>query len=407
MTDEERQTALVLLTSTLSNADENYVEEQVEPSDGLGFAETVDPVIAADVDMAAGDEIYTNGTEHDDTQETSSAESVPSAVAADTAPSSPTVLSGFPAAPFVHGEFRVALPELQIGNGDGRRNYNFESGPGRSLVHAALSPDSLAPIFVMQVDGVWHVVDGWARVTALRQQFGDSANIMVRAVRWAATAKDALYARFAGQFLQLGSRKIDKATLLLGFHRAWEVPQQILAARIGWTESKVSKQLAAAVLIDDASEFAQLLIKADDPPIDYLWKVQRAREDAAKDDAAHPKRATHNGEVAKLAAKLHELLAKPQRYDPNDALIRLGLVKSASAAGLSPGGDDSVSLFVTEPLEPFDCVEGSDGEPIAFLEMGADSLVNIRFVIDTASLTDAQKADARARLRDAIDRFIG
>lgn len=315
------------------------------------------------------------------------------------------ILGTFPPAPFVEGEFRLQLPELQIGAASGwRGDYNFESGPGRSLFSAAIAPDSLAPIAVMKVNSAWHVVDGWARVEALRRQFGDTANIMVRVVLWTGSEKDALYSRFAAEFLGLGSKKIDKARLLLQFHEAWHVPQQVLAARVGWTESKVSKQLAAATVSKEAPGFIKLLVKAEDPPIDYLWKVQRAREQAAEDDASHPRRAPHNSEVARLTKRLEDLLHKPERYEPKEALAKLGIEKPGSTKPAS--GEAGADPAPSEAPEIIDYVMGFDDEPIAAFEMTADNVVRIRFLIDPAAMSPHEKEEARGRLREAIDKFL-
>lgn len=315
-----------------------------------------------------------------------------------------SVIGGFPPAPPVPGEFRLVLNVLAIGKHAIRSDFDFDTGPGKALLHAVVDIDSIAPITVMESDGGWHVVDGWLRVLAMRTQYGDTANVMVRVVKWEGSAEHAVYDRFQHEFLGLASRKVEKARLLLQVHRIWQVPQIVLAARIGWTQSKVSKHLDAAVADEEAPDFARLLLKPLDPPIDYLYKVQRARDLALEDDKDHPKRAPENGAVARLIGKLDQLLAKPDRFSPAEALEKLGIEKKVP--GKSATGQPDATLLVEAP-ELIDHVMGHDDQPIAAFEMTSDNFVNIRFLIDPAQMSAPEKEEARARLRDAIDRFIG
>ncbi|MBY0380294.1 MAG: hypothetical protein K2W78_00005, partial [Xanthobacteraceae bacterium] len=130
------------------------------------------------------------------------------------------IFKEFPAAPCQPGEFKVPLCDLLIGDQSPSGVYDFDSGAGEALLHAVQTPDNIAPIVVMKINEDWHVVDGWARVTAMRAQFGNTANVMVRVIEWDGTHNADLYNRFAATFLTLKSRKIDKSILLLQFHRA-------------------------------------------------------------------------------------------------------------------------------------------------------------------------------------------
>ncbi|PZP11644.1 MAG: hypothetical protein DI607_10455, partial [Sphingomonas hengshuiensis] len=120
------------------------------------------------------------------------------------------IFKEFPAAPQRPGEFKVPLCDLLIGDQSPSGVYDFESGAGEALLHAVQTPDNIAPIVVMKVTDDWHVVDGWARVTAMRFQFGNTANVMVRVIEWDGTHNADLYNRFAATFLTLKSRKVDK-----------------------------------------------------------------------------------------------------------------------------------------------------------------------------------------------------
>ena len=249
------------------------------------------------------------------------------------------IFKGFPAAPRQQGEFQLSLRDLVIGKASDGGVYDFDAGAAESLRHAVKVPENIAPIVVTKTGDIWHVTDGWARVEAFRTQFGNTDNVMVRVIEWDGTRDDALYNRFAATFLTLKSRKIDKSILLRQFHLAWNVPQLVLGARIGWTESRVTRELAAAEAMLEAPRFAELHVKAGDPPIDYLYKVQQARSDAAVDDKAHPKRAPEKGAVAKLDAKLETLLAKPERFATAEALAKLGIGKPDKTPATGPKGE--------------------------------------------------------------------
>jgi hypothetical protein len=117
------------------------------------------------------------------------------------------------------GEFLIPAPQLTIGSYVLRDDIDFSKGPAKILAHAAGNLASLTPIKVKKIGDVYHVVDGWLRVMAIRFQHGNTANVMVRAVPWDGSEKDALYHRFEAEFLQIGTRKIDKSCLLLQFRR--------------------------------------------------------------------------------------------------------------------------------------------------------------------------------------------
>jgi hypothetical protein len=317
------------------------------------------------------------------------------------------IFNGFPAAPLQPGEFQLPLCDLVIGETSDGGAYDFDSGTGESLLHAVLTPQNIAPIVVMKTGDAWHVTDGWARVTAFRSQFGNTDNVMVRVVMWDGTRNDALYNRFAATFLTLKSRKIDKSILLFQFHAAWNVPQQVLAARIGWTESRVTRELAAAEAFQEAPRFAELHVKAGDPPIDYLYKVQQAREAAARDDAAHPKRAPEKTAIAKLENKLESLLVRPERFGTAEALEKLGIVKPGKVKATAAAVGPAEALANIPAPELIDCVEDSGGEAIAMVEMAADQFPSIRLLIDAAAMDDRRKAEVRHLVHEALDRLLG
>lgn len=317
------------------------------------------------------------------------------------------IFKGFPAAPHQPGEFQLPLCDLVIGNVSDGGTYDFDAGAAESLVHAVKVPEAIAPVVVTKAGDAWHVTDGWARVKAFRVQFGNTANVMVRVIEWDGTRDDALYNRFAATFLTLKSRKIDKSILLRLFHLAWNVPQLVLAARIGWTESRVTRELAAAEAMIEAPRFAELHVKAGDPPIDYLYKVQQARSDAAADDAAHPKRAPEKGVVAKLDAKLEALLAKPERFATAEALAKLGVGKPDKTRGTASKGESTELVADVPAPEVIDCVEDSGGDAIAMIEVGADQLPSIRLLIDATGLDDRRKAEVRHLVHEALDRLLG
>lgn len=321
------------------------------------------------------------------------------------------IFKGFPAAPNQPGEFQLPLCDLVIGATSDGGVYDFDAGAAESLRHAVKVPESIAPVVITRSGDAWHVTDGWARVEAFRAQFGNTANVMVRVIEWDGTRDDALYNRFAETFLTLKSRKIDKSILLRRFHLAWSVPQLVLAARIGWTESRVTRELAAAEAMIEAPRFAELHVKAGDPPIDYLYKIQQARSDAAADDEAHPKRAPENGAVAKLNARLEALLAKPERFATGEALAKLGIGKPDKIQASVPKGESSevaADLPAIVPvLEIIDCVEDASGDAIAMIEVGADQLPSIRLLIDATTLDDRRKAEVRHLVHEALDRLLG
>lgn len=317
------------------------------------------------------------------------------------------IFGSFPAAPFQRGEFQVPLCDLFIGDQSPSGVYDFDSGPGEALLHAVQTPETIAPLVVMKVNDDWHVLDGWARVTAMRFQFGNTPNLLVRVIEWDGTHNAELYKRFAATFLTLKSRKIDKSILLRQFHLAWSVPQLVLAARIGWTESRVTRELAAAEAMLEAPRFAELHVKAGDPPIDYLYKVQQARSDAAAEDKAHPKRAPEKGAVAKLDMKLEVLLAKPERFATAEALAKLCIGKPDTTRASAPTGEPTdVGAAVPAP-EVIDCVEDSGGDAIAMIEVGADQLPSIRLLVDATTLDDRRKAEVRHLIHEALDRLLG
>ena len=317
------------------------------------------------------------------------------------------IFRGFPAAPRQRGEFQLPLRDLVIGKTSDSGVYDFDAGAAESLCHAVKMPESVAPIVVMKAGDAWHVIDGWARVMAFRFQFGNTENLMVRVIEWDGTRNDALYNRFAATFLTLKSRKIDKSILLRQFHLAWSVPQLVLAARIGWLESRVTRELAAAEAMLEAPRFAELHVKAGDPPIDYLYKVQQARDDAAADDQAHPKRAAEKGAVAKLDAKLEALLAKPERFATAEALTKLGIGKPGKTAATVQASEPTDVPAALPTPELIDCVEDSGGDAVALVEMSPDQFPSIRLLVDATTLDDRRKAEVRHLVHEALDRLLG
>lgn len=317
------------------------------------------------------------------------------------------IFKGFPAAPVQPGEFQLPLCDLLIGKTSDGGVYDFDAGAAETLCHAVKVPEAIAPVVVTRSGDAWHVTDGWARVKAFRAQFGNTANVMVRVIEWDGTCDDALYNRFAATFLTLKSRKIDKSVLLRQFHLAWNVPQLVLAARIGWTESRVTRELAAAEAMLEAPRFAELHVKAGDPPIDYLYKVQQARSDAAADDRAHPKRAPEKGAAAKLEAKLEALLAKSERFATAEALAKLGIGKPDKARATPAKSEPADVSAAASASQLIDCVEDSGGEAVAMIEVGADQLPSIRLLVDMTTLEDRRKAEVRHLVHEAVDRLLG
>lgn len=160
----------------------------------------------------------------------------------------------------------------------------------------------------------------------------------------------------------------------------------------------------------EAPRFAELHVKACDPPIDYLSKVQQARAEAAADDRAHPKRAPGKGAVAKLDTKLEALLAKPERFATAEALARLGIGKSDKAKATSAKDEPADVPARPSGLEAptiIDCVEDSGGDAVAMIEVGADQHPSIRLLVDAAALDDRRKAEVRHLVHEALDRLLG
>ena len=180
-----------------------------------------------------------------------------------------------------------------------------------------------------------------------------------------------------------------------------------MAARIGWTESRVTRELAAAEAMLEAPRFAELHVKAGDPPIDYLYRIQQARNDAVEDDRAHPKRAPEKGAVAKLDAKLEALLARPERFATAEALAKLGIGKPDKTRATALKGELTDVADDVPATAVVDCVEDSGGDAIAMIELGADQLPSIRLLIDATTLDDRRKAEVRHLIHEALDRLLG
>ena len=140
------------------------------------------------------------------------------------------------------------------------------------------------------------------------------------------------------------------------------------------------RELAAAQVFEEAPRFAEPHIKAGDPPIDYLYRVQQARTGAAEDDAAHPRRAPEKSAVAKLLGTLDNLLDKSERFPTAEALVKLGIAKPDK--GTTPKQADMAASSDATAPDVIDCVEDSGGETVAIIELGADQLPSIRLLVD-------------------------
>lgn len=389
--DAEEATAIVIAGEKAIRTDELGGSAADPHDDTLDLADIVDP--------SPADAHYDLGIK------------APASPAASEPVSSPAaatnIFEGFPAAPREPGEFQLPLCELVIGDISEGGLYNFEEGAAESLCHAVQAPETIAPIVVIKTADAWHVIDGWARVMAFRFQFGNTANVMVRVVEWDRARDDALYQRFAQTFLTLKSRKIDKSLLLFDFYLTWNVPQIVLAARIGWTESRVTRELAAAEAMSEAPRFAELHVKAGDPPIDYLYRIQQARDAAVADDRAHPKRALEKSAVSRLETKLEALLAKPERFATAESLAKLGIAKPPKGKATAQTADTTDMPSHLDAPEIIDCVEDTAGEGVAMIEMGADQFPSIRLLIAPAMLDDRRKAEVRHLIHEAVDRLLG
>ena len=348
--------------STLSvDASEHQADPAVSDDIETGeVADWQDPAEAAAPETSPPEEAGADNEaeiarDSEGTNTVSSGKDVAESTAAETATDC-DIFKGFPAAPHQPGEFQLPLCDLFIGKTSGGGVYDFDAGAAESLCHAVKVPEAIAPVVVTRSGDAWHVTDGWARVKAFRTRFGNTANVMVRVIEWDGTRDDALYNRFAAIFLTLKSRKIDKSVLLRQFHLAWNVPQLVLAARIGWTESRVTRELAAAEAMLEAPRFAELHVKAGDPPIDYLYKVQQARSESAADDRSHPKRAPEKGAVAKLDTKLEALLVKPERFATAEALAKLGIDKLGKARATPAKSELADVSAAASAYQVIDCV---------------------------------------------------
>ncbi|WP_174292041.1 hypothetical protein [Sphingomonas bacterium] len=313
----------------------------------------------------------------------------------------------FPLSPLVEGEFTVPLDQLVIGADHPRRRYDFENGVGKALFHAALDPAALTPILVLLFENIWYVIDGWARVLALRLQHEDNPAVLVRGVRWTGTAETAVYQRFSQSFLTLASAPIERAREALRMSEVWVVPDLVIAARIGWTPSKLSKHLTAARGERDEPRFADLLQQPAKPPMDYLYKVGRALADAGKDDAAHPRRSAAKGAVTTLRKRLEALLARNERFEPRHALVVLGIVPPTPEPEL-PFGAAAGMASGPEPLNLEDVV-GHDDVVIGALERHSDGGRRLLLPDEAAvsAMTPVEKAAAKAAYHDAVDRLFG
>lgn len=405
-TPENFQTFNEKFSETLNSVSERMPQSEfgtVETADNAangGAEHTIAETIAADIDDAwhhAGDIDIGSVTT------TSRQLEIELIGNAKNAPPAGTV-GTFPAAPKVDNEFTLRLDQLQIGTHSLQNDYDFSSGRGKAILHAVLEPEKLAPIQVKKIGSNWVVVDGWARVMAMRFHFGNTANMMVRVVAWDGSEKDAIYQRFASEFLTLVTRKIDKARLLLKFHNLWNVPQIVLAARIGLQATRVTKDLKAAVAYEEAPRFIQLLDRSSDPAIDYLYQVQCAREAAMKEDANNAHRDTAQGAVAALGKRLEDLLSKPERFNTAGALIALGIKESK---GLDKPSQD-IDSGMEHLWSLLDFIPGpEDDEPAIKIYASPDKRLRFDFLIDPSSLDATDKAELKARLLKVIEETIG
>lgn len=309
-------------------------------------------------------------------------------------PSAPrsTRQEGFPLPPPQQGEFLVPLTQLVIGKS--RDHVDFSKGPAKCLAHAALNPASLSPVEVKKIGDLYHVIDGWLRVMALRFQHGDTANVMVRAVPWDGSEKDAVYRRFDEDFLKLAKRKIDKSCSLLEFHCEWGVNQTVLAARLGLKESRVSKELKAAVAFKEAPEFAYILERADDPSVDYFYQVQCGREAAQQRDAELVKAGAEATATIELNQQLKGLIDSGARYSANDALVVLGL-KEPKVENEEPIAGPPL---VDDQWVHTDFVAGSDDQPVVDILRNTANLLRLEFLVDPAGLPATEREELKERL---------
>lgn len=301
---------------------------------------------------------------------------------------------GFPFSPPQEGEFLIPAPQLTIGSYVLRDDIDFSKGPAKILAHAVGNPASLTPIKVKKIGDVYHVVDGWLRVMAIRFQHGNTANVMVRAVSWDGSEKDALYHRFEAEFLQIGTRKIDKSCLLLQFHRTWGVHQFVLAARLGLKESRVSKELKAAIAYKEAPQFASILERADDPSVDYFYQIQCGREAAQQEDAELEKAGKQGTATIELNQKLKDLIDSMARYSANEALIALGL-KEPKAESAEPSEE---AMKLEDQWVHTDFVAGSDDQPAVDIFRNLANLLRLEFLVDPAELPASEKEELKQRL---------
>lgn len=302
--------------------------------------------------------------------------------------------NGFPSSPPQAGEFEIPVSELQIGSSVLSDDFSLEKGPGKFLVHAAADPASLTPIKVKKIGDVYHVVDGWLRVRAVRIQHGNTANVMVRAVLWDGSEKDALYHRFEAEFLQIGKRKIDRSNLLLQFHNTWGVHQFVLAARLGLKESRVSKELKAAIAYKEAPQFATILERADDPSVDYFYQIQCGREAARQKDAELEQAGNQGTATTELNQRLQELINGNGRYSANDALIALGLKEPKAESG-EPSAE---AMQLDDQWVHENFVAGSDDQPAVNIFKNSANLVRLEFLVDPTGLPPSDKEELMQRL---------
>jgi plasmid maintenance system antidote protein VapI len=304
----------------------------------------------------------------------------------------PTRQEGFPLPPLQQGEFLVPLTQLVIGKS--RDHVDFSKGQAKCLAHAALNPASLSPVEVKKIGDLYHVIDGWLRVMALRFQHGDTANVMVRAVPWDGSEKDAVYRRFDEDFLKLAKRKIDKSCSLQEFHSEWGVNQTVLAARLGLKESRVSKELKAAVAFKEAPEFALILDRADDPSVDYFYQVQCGREAAQQRDAELVIEGAEATATTELKQRLKDLIDSGARYSANDALVALGLkepkVENEEPIAGPPLADDQWIRT--------DFVAGSDDQPAVDILRNTANRLRLEFLVDPAGLPTTEREELKERL---------
>lgn len=364
-TDLDAAEAAKPTADTTAVADEFGQPENVEPSESVRPLGDAVSLSGYDRDLFRPDTVeHAPVTKHSHAQDDGGVSSTPTTVIENMAGRPTTDVGGdifkeFPAARRQPDEFQLPLCDLVIGQTSDGGVYDFDAGSAESLCHAVNMPETIAPIVVMKTGDAWHVIDGWTRVIAFRLQYGNTANVMVRVVAWDGTRNKALFDRFAATFLTLKSRKVDKSILLRQFHLAWSVPQLVLAARIGWIDSRVSRELAAAKTMQEAPRFAELHVKTGDPPLEYLYKVQQARDAGAADDQTHRKRAPENGAVAKLEARLEALLAKGEQFATAEALAKLGISKPAKGKATTVTSDTANLPSLLEIPQIIDCVEDS------------------------------------------------